>query len=93
MGDFAGDEVGRALAVTGVLSTHMLGDGGQCGHKGVVVGVLLGDLRVAREAGGHDDQGIVGGSVQIDAHLVIGPGDDGLEGLFQQGGETAASVV
>ena len=86
MGDFAGDEVGRTLAVTGVLSAHMLGDGGQCGHKGVVVGVLLGDLRVAREAGGHDDQGIVGGSVQIDAHLVVGPGDDGLEGLFQQGG-------
>ena len=28
VGDFAGDEVGRALAVTGVLSAHMLGDGG-----------------------------------------------------------------
>ena len=78
--------MGRTLTVTGVLGAHMLGDGGQRRHKGIVIGVLLGDLRVARKAGGHDDQGIVGGSVQIDAHLVVGPGDDGLEGLFQQGG-------
>ena len=86
MGDFAGDEMGRTLAVTGVLGAHMLGDGGQRRHKGVVIGVLLGDLRVAREAGGHDNEGVVGRGVQIDAHLVVGAGHHRLEGFLQKGG-------
>ena len=86
MGHFAGDEVGGTLAVTGVLGTHVLCNGGERGNKGFVVRVLLADLRVACKAGSHDDQGIVGGSVQIHAHLVVGAGHHGLESLFQQDG-------
>ena len=33
MGHFAGDEVGRALAVTGVLGAHVLSNGGQAATK------------------------------------------------------------
>lgn len=86
MGHFAGDEVGGTLAVTGVLGTHVLGNGGERGNKGFVVRVLLADLRVACKAGSHDQKGIVGGGVQIHAHLVVGAGHHGLEGLFQQDG-------
>ena len=86
MGDFAGDEVGRALAVTGVLGAHVLSNGGQGRHKGIVVGVLFADLGVSGQTGSHDDQGIVGGGIQIHAHLVVGAGHHGLEGLFQQSG-------
>ena len=86
MGHLAGDEVGGTLAVTGVLGTHVLCNGGERGNKGFVVRVLLADLRVACKAGSHDDQGIVGGSIQIHAHLVVGAGHHGLEGLFQQDG-------
>ena len=86
MGHFAGDEVGRALAVACVLGTHVLRNGGQGRHKGVIIGVFLGDLRVARQTGRHDDQGVVGGSIQVHAHLVVGARDNGLEGFFQQSG-------
>ena len=86
VGHFAGDEVGRALAVACVLGTHVLRNGGQGRHKGVIIGVFLGDLRVARQTGRHDDQGVVGGSIQVHAHLVVGARDNGLEGLFQQSG-------
>ena len=86
MGDFAGDEVGRALAVTGVFGTHVLGNGRQRCHKGLVIGVLLGDLRVARKARCQDDEGVVRRSIEVHAHLVVGAGHDGLQRLFEQGG-------
>ena len=86
MGHLAGNEVGGALAVSGVLGAHVLCNGGQRGHKGGVVCVFFADLRVARKTGRHDDQGIVGGGIQIHAHLVIGAGHHGLERLFQQRG-------
>ena len=84
MGHLAGDEVGSALTVTGVLRAHVLCNGGQGRHKGMVILVFLADLRVAGKAGGHDDEGIIRGGVQIHAHLVVGAGHHGLEGLFQQ---------
>ena len=86
MGHFAGDEVGRALAVTGVLGAHVLSNGGQGRHEGVIVRIFFHDLRVARQTRRHEDQRIVGGRIQIDAHLVVGAGDHRLERLFQQGG-------
>ena len=86
MGHLAGDQVGGALAVSGVLGAHVLCNGGQRCHKGGVVRVLFADFRVARQTGRHNDQGIVGGGIQIHAHLVIGAGHNGLERLFQQRG-------
>jgi len=50
--------VGGTLAVTGVLGTHVLGNGSESRHRGFVVRVLLADLRVASKAGSHEDQGI-----------------------------------
>ena len=86
MGHFAGNQVGSTLAVSGVLGAHVLCNGGQRCHKGGVIRVLLTDLRVARQTGRHDDQSIVGGGIQIHAHLVIGAGHYRLERLFQQRG-------
>jgi hypothetical protein len=86
MGHFAGDQVGSTLAVSGVLGAHVLSNGGQRCHKGGVVRVFLADLRVARQTGRHNNQGVVGGGIQIHAHLVIGAGHHGLERLFQQRG-------
>ena len=86
VGHLAGDEVGSTLAVTGVLGAHVLSNGGQGRHKGIVVGILFADFRVSGQTGSHDDQGIVGGGIQIHAHLVVGAGHHGLEGLFQQSG-------
>ena len=78
--------MGGAFAVTGVLGAHMLCNGGQGRHKGMVILVFLADLRIPGKAGGHDDEGIIRGGVQIHAHLVVGAGHHGLEGLFQQDG-------
>ena len=78
--------MGGALAVPGVLGAHVLGNGGQGVHKGVVVGALGLDGHVARQPRRQDEEGIVGGRVQVHAHLVVGAGHHLAQGLLQHGG-------
>ena len=38
---------------------------------------------VARQAGSQQQQGIVGGGIQVNAHLVVGSGHNGAQCLLQ----------
>ena len=76
-GDFALEQLCRALAVARDAATEVDGYGIERLHKGGEVRVLFGDLRITRKTVGQNRHHIVGRGIAIDGNHVEGVGNVG----------------